>query len=324
LEDFRYNSAVYTSLAANGFLIAYVTKNHFEPGAYSNMTIPNMFRPMARNDTTGKEYGDAGYETDSHVIRLFGSMLEGYNGSTQSYEDLTPAQCTNLYNTDFLPSHRNLFLITNHTTNATYNNTLLDVTVINGEAVSGAGWICSHMEGPNCDPNKLASRVASGLPWLVTLPTGEVVEVVEVTGCKSERIVGKCKVQFSLGIMSAVICCNLVKACCMVMTVVRSREPTLVTLGDAVDSFLRIPDPTTMGICFADRQFIKREWGRGWRTGPRQWRQKGVRRWWTSVSKTRWIACNFLCSIAVITTGVLLGMGIGQDRVFVPIDIKSL
>ena len=110
----------------------------------------------------------------------------------------------------------------------------------------------------------------------------------------------------------------------MIMTVVRSREPTLVTLGDAIDSFLRIPDSTTMGICFADRRFIERVWKRGSGAGPRQWTQNGVQRWWTGASKTRWTACNFLCSVAIIATSVLLALGIKQDRRYSSTDIKSL
>ena len=147
---------------------------------------------------------------------------------------------------------------------------------------------------------------------------------VEVRGCKSEITDERCKVQFSLGIMIAVICCNLVKACAMIMTVVRSREPTLVTLGDAIDSFLRIPDPTTKGICFADRRFIDCEWRRGGRTGPRQWKQKGVQRWWTNVSKTRWITCNFFFAITIIVTAVLLRSGIKNDGLDFKTDIKSM
>ena len=100
----------------------------------------------------------------------------------------------------------------------------------------------------------------------------------------------------------------------MIMTVLGSLERTLVTLGNAIDSFLRIPDSTTMGICFADRRFIKREWKRGSGAGPRRWKQNGVQRWWTSVSKTRWITSNFLYSITIITTGVVLGWAIKNDQ----------
>ena len=318
----RYNSAVYTSLAANEFLIAFVTNNHFEPGSYSNTTgAPPRFRKISHNATTGKEYGDIGYQTDSHDMQLFISMLEGYNGSTPGYEDLTPSQCIRLYSKNLVSDRRNLFLITNHTSNATYNNTFLDAWwFIDGGMISAASWTCLWPPDSKCNIDELASRVASGIPWVTKIKGVP----AEVTGCKSEKVAERCKVQFSLGIMIAVICCNLVKACCMVMAVVRSREPTMVTLGDAIDSFLRSPDTTTMGICFADRQFIEREWRDASRAGPRQWDQKRIQRWWTSVSKMRWITCNFFCSIAIIITALLLRKGIGQDQEFLSTDIKSL
>ncbi|PUU76454.1 hypothetical protein B9Z19DRAFT_1194719 [Tuber borchii] len=318
-----YNSAVYNSLAANEILITFVTSNHFEPGAYSNTTgEDSALRYFSHNQTTGKEYGDLGYQTDIQDIQLFGRMLKGYNPDARSYEDLAPSQCTTFYNADFLLNRRNLFLITNYTFDDPYNNTFLYMAFTQG-AVLQSSWMCRFSKGipSRCKSNEVTSRVESGLPWLVDVGVGE---IVEVKRCKSERVAGRCKVQFSLGIMIAVICCNLVKACCMVMAVVRSREPTLVTLGDAVDSFLRIPDQTTMGICFADRRFIEKEWMRGSRARPRQWKQKGVQRWWSSVSKTRWITCNFFCLIAIIVTGVLLGSGIVQDRKYMSTDIKSL
>ena len=306
-----------------------VSKNHFQPGAYTNTTeMDPLFREMSRNATTGKNYHDIGYQTDSHDMQQFISMLEGGNGSTPNYEDLTPSQCIRLYSTDFVSDHRNLFLITTYTPDAAYNNTFLGAWMVEGGFFATNGWTCLDMDESDdylrCNPNKLPSMVASGSPWLVETLWQEPQEVLVISGCKSERVVEKCKVQFSLGIMIAVTCCNFVKACCMLMAVIRSREPTLVTLGDAIDSFLRIPDPTTMGICFADRLFIEKKWRHGFRVGASRWKRKGIQRWWTSVSKTRWITCNFFCFIAIIITGVLLGLGIGQDRKVLSTDIKSL
>ncbi|PUU77989.1 hypothetical protein B9Z19DRAFT_1108550 [Tuber borchii] len=265
-----YNSAVFTSLGANSFVVTVVTSDHFEPGAYSNLTAAIPYR-----------------EED----RTFRSALEDYNASTSTYKDLNPSECIKLYNTDYVTSYGNSFLITQHSSNTTHNNTLLDMIYVAGYETLSNIWPCSYhlMHGFHvhrvsevaCNPSKLMSNVTSGLPWLMKLTTGE---EVEIGGCKSERTAEQCKVQFSLEIMIVVICCNFVKACCMVIAVIRSREPTLVTLGDAVDSFLRTPDPTTMGICFADRQFIEREWRRGRRTEPRQWKQQEVKRWWTSVT----------------------------------------
>ena len=310
------------------FFVTAVTNNHFERGTYSNTTlILNKYLLALRNYTNMDRYGGIGHVTDSPDFQLFTSMLEGYNASTPSYEDLTPSQCINLYYTNLLSSHRNLFLITNHTSNSSSNGTLgfslthgtILAYILDTGGTEGLSWswICAL----ECHSNEITSNVARGLPWLINLKPGH---VVEVRGCKSEITKEKCKVQFSLGIMIAVIGCNLVKACSMIMTVVRSREPTLVTLGDAIDSFLRIPDTTTIGICFADRRFIEREWRRGSKAGPRQWKQNGVQRWWTSVSKTRWITCNLFYSIAIISTGVLLQLGIKGDQHNSDTKIKAL
>ncbi|PUU75534.1 hypothetical protein B9Z19DRAFT_1067337 [Tuber borchii] len=321
-----YNSAVYTSLAANDFLVTVVTNNHFERGAYTNTTIVPIynFKSLSHSTTDPKEYGEIGYQTDSPAIQQFGRMIEGNNTNTESYKDLTLPECTKAYNADFLSNHRNLFLITNHSSNTTHNNTLLDMIRVRSIIPSPSNWMCSYESSSytsRCNPTQPSSNLKRGLPWKVKLQTAEEVEIAE---CKSESTPEKCKVQFSLDLMIVVICCNLVKACCMIMVVMRSPEPTLVTLGDAIDSFLRIPDPATMGMCYADRWFIMREWGRGRRTGPKQWKQKGVHRWWTSVSKTRWITCNFFYLINIILVALLLAYLIKIDGEFWSINLKSM
>ena len=315
---------MYTALAGNEFFVAAVTKDHFEPGSYKNTSMVNstVIHEVSRQPTV-KGFGDIGYQTDSPSIQLFNAMLEGQDAGSGSYEDLTPSQCTSTYNNDLMAGRRNLFLVTNTSSNAKNNNTLLSVGLVNRTFAAPAFWMCPHYLKSliRCDPNELTSKVASGLPWLVDFGAGG---EMEISRCKSEKVAERCKVQFSLGIMIAVIFCNLVKACCMITTVVTSREPTLVTLGDAIDSFLRIPDPTTTGICFADQRFIKREWRHGWRPGPRQWKRKGVQRWWTSVSKTRWVTCNFFFAIAIIALGVLLRLGLQNEGILWKTDIKSM
>ena len=156
-------------MSANDFLIIFVTNNHFQPGAYTDTTkINSWFWEMSRNATTGKNYDDIGYQTDSHDMQQFISMLQGYNGSALSYEDLTPSQCIRLYSMDFVSDRRNLFLITNYTSNAASNNTLLGSGIIRGGSFATEGWTCLDKADPlPCNVNTLPSVVASGLPWLV-------------------------------------------------------------------------------------------------------------------------------------------------------------
>jgi len=313
---------VYTSLAANDFLIAVVTNNHFEKSAYTNtITGPIWgFRDLSFNATTVKKYGEIGYQTDLPEIQLFSSMLEGYNTSTENYEDLTPLECTKAYNTDFVSNHRNLFLITKDSSNTMHNDTILDIIRIRSNLTLQSSWMCGG-NSSWCSTDVPAADLKRGLPWRTKFSTaGE----VEIARCKSEITDGKCKVRFSLEIMIVVIICNLIKACCMITAVVRSREPTLVTLGDAIDSFLRVPDPTTKGMCFADREFIKGGWRSVWRTRPRKWEQKEVQRWWTSVGMVRWITCYFFCLTTVFYMAGFLAFGIESDRRVWSMDLKSM
>ena len=240
-------------MAANDYLTTAVTNNHFEPGTYKNTTIwyTSGFLRVSRNATTEKKYGDTGYKANSSIIQLFNNTLEGFNPSPRDYEDLTPLECARAYNTDFLFNRSNLFLITKHNSNTTHDNTILDMIRISSNKTTPNSWMCgdSNQHGwSRCNTSEPTANLTSGFPWWVKLKTGEEVEVAK---CKSEITEEKCKVRFSLGIMIVVIWCNLVKACCMVMAVVRSREPTLVTLGDA-----RVPNGPTSQVSEArpDRQ----------------------------------------------------------------------
>jgi len=254
---------VHTTLAANEFLVAAVT-GPFELGAYSNMTEvmhdwevryrdTSRFKLEAYSNISEETFREGVVDRGSY-IELVSGVLGGYNANSDSCEDLTPSECTKLYSTDFVSDRRNLFLITKDSSNTMRNNTLLQIIEVWDLGVRPSNWMCGYdlADKPRvyletsftCNPSELTSNVARGLPWRVKLTTGD---EVEISGCKSERTTEKCHVRFSLEIMIVVICCNLVKVFCMVMAVARSREPTLVTLGDAIDSFFENPGPNDNG-----------------------------------------------------------------------------
>ena len=74
--------------------------------------------------------------------------------------------------------------------------------------------------------------------------------------CLSELVPERCKLQFSLHIMIVVIFCNLIKLVCLMMTGWRMKAKTLVTLGDAVESFLEKPDVVTEGMCLVEMREV--------------------------------------------------------------------
>ena len=135
-----------------------MTKNHCEPGTYRNTTETQIrpFRDFSLNITTGKNYGDIGYQTNSSNIQLFSSILEGLNPSTQGYQDLTPLECSIVYQTYYVPNRRNVFLITKHNSNTPYDNTILAMKFSNLMSPTPFVWICTPGQG-NRELNERAS-----------------------------------------------------------------------------------------------------------------------------------------------------------------------
>ena len=74
----------------------------------------------------------------------------------------------------------------------------------------------------------------------------------------------RCKVRASMSIIVVIILMNAVKAGCILFTLFDGTT-TLVTLGDAICSFIKQPDPTTKGYCTLSKYGVAR--GR-WRGDP--------------------------------------------------------
>lgn len=126
-------------------------------------------------------------------------------------------------------------------------------------------WMCNQTldQKWNC-----TTSIAKGhKPWTV--------EKHEVLYCRSLPIEEHCELKFSVVILSVVIVCNLVKAACTLMTVWKLNEPTLVTIGDAINSFLQRPDITTAAA------------------KPVKWDHRSGF-WFNTASPIRWISTNLL------------------------------
>lgn len=76
--------------------------------------------------------------------------------------------------------------------------------------------------------------------------------------CLSQYIEPSCRLQFSLVIMIIVISCNFAKVLCMSLTIWKPSSMPLLTLGDAVASFLDRPDPDTANNCLASKLRFRR------------------------------------------------------------------
>lgn len=123
-------------------------------------------------------------------------------------------------------------------------------------------WMCS--ERNSCDTNTLLSDTSQ---WTIDW-TGI---GFRVDYCLSSSVKERCKLQFSLTILIVVIVCNFIKTFCMLLMLGSQQSPPLVTLGDAIASFLEFP---------------------GW--SARKHQLTNSRLWVRTLSLGRWLSCNIL------------------------------
>lgn len=171
-------------------------------------------------------------------------------------------------------------------------------------------WVCSSFQSRTCDIGAL-KRDASDWKLNDTLYVYEDGEVklasaqYPIDYCLSQLVEQKCIIQLSVIIMVIVILCNTFKLCCMVgMLQVIGKTP-LVTLGDAVESFIVDKDVTTANMCLASRKdFSKKKWDQGTKT----W-QPRHHFWFASASIKRWLICTVPSLVVIVTARILFQRG---------------
>lgn len=150
--------------------------------------------------------------------------------------------------------------------------------------------------------------------------------------CLSEVVLQNCSYSGNLPIVVVVIICNFIKMICMFVTAFRLGPGGLITIGDALASFLTHPDSTTKGRCLLSRDEAAKEISRQRfypdRSKPlppvpkiaRIQRQK----WASAASWARWVFTISLFVLALIISFVLLSMAISEIRNFgiPPLSIK--
>ncbi|KAJ0108093.1 hypothetical protein J7T55_007212 [Diaporthe amygdali] len=134
--------------------------------------------------------------------------------------------------------------------------------------------------------------------WCTGLPrpsySNNLANDIRVKYCLAEPFEPGCELGISNLLLLVVTICVFIKLLLCIIVVAALRDDPLVTPGDAVASFIRIPDSTTIGRCAATTPDIR--FGLSNRT-PNQWQQRlnsfGIH----DETRTRWlsrIGCNIL------------------------------
>ncbi|KAJ9137541.1 hypothetical protein NKR23_g9138 [Pleurostoma richardsiae] len=159
------------------------------------------------------------------------------------------------------------------------------------DAHPSRSWLYSFFEGVTYD-NEIAGQSYS---------FGD----ISVRYCLAEKIEEHCKVGLSNQVLLIVIVCVSLKVgLCYAVMILMTRRTPLVTPGDAIASFISVPDSSTVGMSFMDRWEVDM-WSRNdyERLAIRQWKTKNYRQGNTA-SFTSWAI--FVASVAIINTFLII------------------
>jgi hypothetical protein len=148
--------------------------------------------------------------------------------------------------------------------------------------------------------------------------------------CLAEKADSHCKLEFSISILVAVILCNLIKSAAMFWTLFRQRENTLVTFGDALESYLESPDRSTASRCLLGKKELLRSMEKVSHAAnpdkppPTPFSGLRVYHWYNAVSWKRWTVTLTLCTSSIGAASYLLFMAIWNGDYGVPNRLVTL
>ena len=270
-----YNNAVFSNLS---------TRN------YSAFAVSSSYLNSANMNASS---------TDSDVLD-FQDVLELYRQDQNNFKNMTNHECIRTYTASTISRYSDVLLVSS-TENSTHP--FLEWSVLSSSLLSpnrGTGsmnsWICTNA---TCNSEPCTDSICSNDPYDTTYldrssvtwnATSWSVDDRRIEFCLAKKMPELCKLQFSLPIMIIVIACNFTKFFCMLTTLWKRDPQPLITLGDAVSSFLERPDATTAGTLTPGKVMIEHK-------GP--WRDTSLGswkaiRWFQGASFARWAICMSL------------------------------
>jgi hypothetical protein len=228
-----FNSVVFINLQANNYNVVPTMENWLYGETYNtsgflrfqiNSSYPTVPTP--------------GYEMNlTESISLSDSL------NAPKYKNISTADCFNKYDTQYTSDVGDVFLIQSAPTTNKTNRPLTQIPFLsNPHDFPSNAWRCQLSKNATCDVDKEHEVPRNKSEWA---PYGSPVRY-----CIVEQVPEICKLQFSVLITAIVVVSNFVKAVVIAVLLLRLKShDALVTLGDAVASFLLYPDAETRHRC---------------------------------------------------------------------------
>jgi len=291
-----YNSIVFTSQVTTEYIVSELDESFLETGGETNLT--NIIVSNAEGARPGLDR--------SRVDDVFNRML---TESAIQWDNLSSSDCAHLYANTMMTTHRSLILVA--PTSTEYDR-LPGKWRLTGNYV----WMCDapgkkYHEKDKDDVNGVAENVCRPSKAKFGLRASEV-PPAETEYCLAEPFPEDCKLEFSVALLIVVIVANAIKVIAMTALFFQVGKPSLITIGDAIASFLERHDIHTRDLSAPDLIFFKTSRLASDRRSPIPWTTRRHRR--KNAISTRRFTCSFaLFTLAIIIVIILLVMALRAD-----------
>lgn len=279
-DAFRYNSTVFTTTRQTAYVVGVVTSD-FEQGVPFDLQFTNTFTgngpvpyPETLKSGTHTNYysqtpnffyailGDSGYKL-SQIRDKDEDVLSRLQTKALSRElmNVTGEECRKMYLESPAIDYGHVLAVSSNTTS---DNSILWLDSSTLPNKSSSAWL--HAYG-----DAIITQYDPSDTWVVGLYVKHERRVWEYGGypisrCLVERAEDPCLLRYNSGLLLVVLIANIVKLVAMAATIFQYRQPALVTIGDALASFLEMPDRTTRHMCFAGKSGFS---SNIWTSGPK-------------------------------------------------------
>ncbi|KAJ5780256.1 hypothetical protein N7457_005416 [Penicillium paradoxum] len=285
-----YNSAIYQTTAVSAYDV------FAGSGSLAEKDWPDL--NLTGTDITPRK---------NHSLQ--GLFYAAQNGS-KAVTPLSNNDCLNAFGKTYQSTYNKLLLINSAMEN---NNTYTFVDTqhvfnpLENEHGPDGGpyeWICTYAwKSENfCTSSYIPlarDRIENG-DWMVDdVP-------YKVDSCLAQKAPQYCKLQYSLPLTLIVVGFNVVKSAILLYMWLMIADTPLLTIGDAIASFLRRPDPHSQGYCLLTHREVKYWDSMLLKDSMPEVFPKRRRRWGSAVSNTRWTSSISLLVVSITTSICLL------------------
>lgn len=225
---FRFNSVVFSSLTTYGYKV---------------FTVDTKLRLLSKQ--SGNTFADS-YDLDRFKSR---------NISTSKLDNLTALECINEYGIAFQTRRSDLLVVVDTSQSGVSKRAhdaqpaALDNFRRATCAQADYDWICPGFSCDNPCRLQLPRVRRQSDNWR---PWGNRVEY-----CLSQPAPQRCRLNFDVYLAAIILGVNFIKAITLAFIALRPPKEPLFILGDAIQSFLTVPDESSRGNCLASARTVR-------------------------------------------------------------------